>query len=70
MKLNLIHFITMIENPKCDVLLDSQNFSVIAVNFSVIAVNYLSPLQRPVVGRLRRKKKRARGLFSRLYLFL
>ena len=44
MKLNLIHFITMIENPKCDVLLDSQNFAVIAVNFSVIAVNYLSPL--------------------------
>ena len=62
MKFNLIHFITMIENPKCDVLLDSQNFSV-------IAVNYLSPLQRPVVGRLRRKKKRARGLLSRLYLF-
>ena len=52
----------MIENPKCDVLLDSQNFSV-------IAVNYLSPLQRPVVGRLGRKKMRARGLFSRLYLF-
>ena len=49
----------MIENRKCDVLLDSQNFAV-------IAVNYLSPLQRPVVGRLRRKKKRARGLFSRL----
>ena len=44
MKFNLIHFITMIENPKCDVLLDSQNFSVIAVNFSVIAVNYLSHL--------------------------
>lgn len=59
MKFNLIHFITKIENPKCDVLLDSQNFAV-------IAVNYLSPLQRPVVGRLRRKKKRARGLFSRL----
>ena len=39
MKFNLIHFITMIQNPKCehDVLLDSQNFSV-------IAVNYLSPL--------------------------